>query len=718
MSRLVRSLSWTLAPVLLAGGGGAWAGPAFFAGRYADGRLEAGRGQAGGGFSVLYSSLSAEIGGGFVQLREETRVAGPATGTLRSVAVVALPAGARAQDVVVRIDGAAAGPGFFLDEAGSRKLYASIGEATGSGRILSRTGRPAWVVPGVELGARADVTVELRLPLSPRDGLWQVDLPMPAADLAREPARRATVEARLHAGRPLRAVFSPTHDVEVERLGLNDATVRLTASDVSSGDDLRLSFVADETQLGLRVLTHRLPDEEAGYFLVLGNPGAAAGDAEDKDLLLVVDASGSMRGEKLEQARAAVEYCLEHLGPADRFNVITFGTEVRSFAPELQPARRDRIDAARAFLEATVARGRTNIDGALTAGLAGTSGNRPRIMVFVTDGAPTAGELDPDRIVAAVPGRNSGGTRVFALGVGDDVDTHLLDRVAGLTGGSSEYAGADEDLDVKVASLYDRVRSPVLADVELDLGGLVTDAVLPAKVPTLFSGQDLFVLGRFRGGGAHEVTVRGTRRGARVEHRVTAVFPEQPDQDNAFVAGLWAARRVGDLLRRLRLDGPDEALVEEVVRLCREFGILTEYTDFLAQADLTAEEAIPVATARLGDANVHSSGAWAVRQSGNEQALRDRKVSSDRANKYVDRQGKKREATRIRQVGRKTFYRRGERWVQGGKGGEASGAVDRRVKRFSPEYFDLVKKDGDFAKAQSLDGPMELELGDQRVEVY
>jgi len=698
----------------------AWAGPAFFAGKLADGRLTATPEAGSASFAVLYSTISAEVGNGLLQVREETRIAGPDDGSVTTVVVIPLPADVRAEEVSVSVDGALPEEGRFLDEKAARQLFESVSEATGSSRILSRSGRPAWVIPRVELGARADVVVELRVPLRFSGGMWLAEVPMPAADLARGPARRVRFDATLSAPSPLRAVFSPTHEIEVERKGPRTARLRMSAEEVRSGDDLRLLYAVDDAPLGLRVLSHRLPDEDSGYFLVVGNPGVVEEKAEDKDLLLVVDTSGSMRGEKLEQARAAVEYCLEHLGPGDRFNLITFGTEVRALSADLEPTRRDRLDAAREFLDETVARGRTNIGDALARALKGAGrSNRPRIMIFVTDGAPTAGELDPDRIVASLPKLNTSGTRVFALGIGHDVDTHLLDRLSGKTGGSSEYVDVDEDLDVKVASLYDRVRQPVLADVRLDFGGLETHEVLPETIPTLFAGQELFVLGRYEGGGTHEVTLSGTRRGATTEHRVTATFPEQADADHGFVASLWAARRVGDLLRRLRLDGRDEALIEEVVGLCRDFGILTEYTDFLAQGDgpVSDADSLELAATRLQDANVHSSGGWAVRQAGNERALQQRKVSGDRGNRYVDRTGKRKDAVRMRQVGRKTFYKRGERWIQGGQPAKPAASA-KRVKRFSREYFDLVNRDDDFAKAQALDEPMVLEVQGQAVEVY
>src|SRR5262249_24386296 len=149
----------------------------------------------------------------------------------------------------------------------------------------------------------------------------------------------------------------------------------------------------------------------------------------DKDVVFVLDTSGSMRGEKIEQARSAIDYCLEHLNTGDRFNVITFGTTVTSFRDELVPRTPGSVTAAREFVENVVANGRTNISGALEKALAGQAvAGRPRIMIFLTDGAPTAGELNPEKILEQVKKANTNGTKIFVMGVGNDVNAHLLDH--------------------------------------------------------------------------------------------------------------------------------------------------------------------------------------------------------------------------------------------------------------------------------------------------
>ena len=213
------------------------------------------------------------------------------------------------------------------------------------------------------------------------------------------PVERLALTVNLHTKEPLRTVFSPTHDATITRKGLTEATATVRADHWSGLDDFRLFWVADKDDLGLRVLAHRGAGKEDGFFMLLGNPtGAAAEKVVEKDVIFVLDTSGSMRGEKIEQARSAIDYCLEHLNRGDRFNVITFGTAVKSFRDDLVAAAPANLTAAREFVENVVANGQTNISGALEKALAGKAdAGRPRIMIFLTDGAPTVGELIPGK---------------------------------------------------------------------------------------------------------------------------------------------------------------------------------------------------------------------------------------------------------------------------------------------------------------------------------
>ncbi|MCA9526829.1 MAG: VWA domain-containing protein, partial [Myxococcales bacterium] len=402
---------------LLALGGAAQAGVIFLPGTYANGRFTPAGGDPAPTWQTLYSTTRADISDDAVVGHVRETVMGQG----RFVGVLPLPEGVEASSLTLQVDGVAV-PVEVLPPAAAQDLYTELARRTESSRLVAFAGRPAALVPAVTLGHRTRIELDYRLPVRQRAGLGDAQLLLPAAGFGAAPARRVTVEATVKTSRPLRGVFSPTHEVEVDRLGAQTARVRFSQDDVAEGDTLRLLFAADDDALGLRVLTHRPEGEDHGYFLLLGNPTGGDGVAPaPKDLVLALDVSGSMRGEKLAQVQLAAEYVVAHLNPGDRFNLIAFGSEVHRFQEGLVPAdEAHRADAVR-FLQGLLAAGKTNISEALAASLAGQAeAGRPRLVLFLTDGTPTAGELAPDRILAGVPA--GGSTAIFALGVGHDVN--------------------------------------------------------------------------------------------------------------------------------------------------------------------------------------------------------------------------------------------------------------------------------------------------------
>ena len=419
-----------------------------------------------------------------------------------------------------------------------------------------------------------------------------------------------------------------------------------------------------------------------------------------------------------QQARAALDYCIQHLDQTDRFNVVTFGTDVKTFRSDLVDVTPENRKAARAFVEDVVAHGQTNIAGGLQKALAGKAvEGRERIMIFVTDGAPTVGERSPDKILEQVKKLNTSGTKIFVMGVGNDVNAHLLDQLAELTDGSSEYVAPREELDAKVAALYDRLSHPVLSGVRVSFGASGAKSVLPSKVPVLFKGSEIMMVGRYQNGGPHTFTVAGTLAGKPVQYTCEANLPKEAGEaSNEFLAPLWAARQIGYLLQEIRLRGANKELVEEVVRLSKQYGIVTEYTEFIAAAGPGAKTADVLAEAgqRLDMARREQAGQWAVNQAFNDKQLQSRAVAGNEANVYRDRRGKDTNFANITLIGPRAFYLQDGQWVDAE---EAGTRKTRVVKILSPEYFELLKKDPTFAKAQQLGWALSINVGAERIVV-
>jgi uncharacterized protein YegL len=704
------------------------AGPIFIPGKLDGDTFTPGANAGSSCYSIRYSSIKAEISGGIAKVRLLETVTGPAS-PVETACIIPLPeaiAGDDAAVVFLDADGkeTPVAGAKLLSVAAAQALYESVAKGIGRTELLSLSGRPALAVPTFMLHGEMEFAVTFRQRVENRDGIQSIHLPTPVLHCASGVVGRLTAEVALTAEKPLRTIFSPSHDITVVRDGLTKAVVRAKCDRWAGNADLRLFWVADADELGLRVLASRPEKDEDGYFMLLGNPTGSKVAAKPvaRDVIFVLDTSGSMRGEKIEQARAAMEYCLGRLNPDDRFNIITFGSKVSPFREVPIDVSAKNVAAARTFIEDIVAEGGTNISGALAVALTGeATPDRPRLAIFLTDGAPTDGELIPDKIIEGVKKENGAKTQIFVFGVGNDVNAHLLDRLAEETDGSSEYVKPKEEIDAKVAVLYDRLANPVLADIGLAFGELQTSSVYPRKLPALFRGSEIMVFGRYRNGGQHTFTVSGQLAGKALSYSCTAQLPETaaPEAGTEFVAPIWAARAIGFLLQEIRLRGRNDELIAEVVRLSRRYGIVTEYTEFIAAASKATEkmsdkELVAEVKNRMESANGIQSGGWAVNQACNDRDMQTRVNASMDANSYVDRRGSVVKAETIRQVGGQVFYLRDGQWV------DAAAPGSRKVRNIalnSADYQNLIRSSRDFAQAQQLGWAVAMNVGDERIVV-
>jgi Ca-activated chloride channel family protein len=709
------------------------AGPLFVAGHMDGDKFVPAEGVAAPWYGIRYSTTAVTVEDGKARFQTEETIDSPEKG-VQAVALIPLPEGADGSDLRVTLGAPDAKPTVLADATylapkKAQALYEAVAQATKTGKLLGFSGRPAVVVPRVELHGKQQMTVSFGTTVRHTDDANWLTCPMPALCWARSSVERLAINVTLRTREPLRSIFSPTHNADIHRKDLHEATASVRADHWSGLDDFRLYWVADKDDLGLRVLAYRPEGKEDGFFMLLGNPtGAATEQVIDKDVVFVLDTSGSMRGEKIEQARSALDYCLDHLNRGDRFNIITFGTDVTTFRDDLVALTPANLTAGREFVENVVANGRTNISGALAKALAGKAeAGRPRIMMFLTDGAPTSGELVPDKIIEQVQKADSNGTKIFVMGVGNDVNAHLLDRLAEVTDGSSEYVAPREELDAKIAALYDRLSHPVLSGVKVSFGGLTTQSVLPPKLPVLFKGSEIMMVGRYKDGGKHTFTISGSLSGKETKYTCDVDLPKKAGATtNEFLAPLWAARQIGYLLQEIRLRGPNKELIEEVVRLSRQYGIVTEYTDFIASmpempagaggpAPAAAKAAqLRLAEDRITQARGEKAGQWAVNQAYNDKDLQKRAVAGNAVNAYRDRRGNLTTVNNVTLVGRRAFYLQNGQWVDAEEAGDRKTRV---VKLFSPEYFELIRNDADFARAQHLGWALSINVGEERIVI-
>jgi Ca-activated chloride channel homolog len=399
-------------------------------------------------------------------------------------------------------------------------------------------------------------------------------------------AGRIEVESR----EPLRNIYSPTHVLDVKRHTDRRSLVSFESAAGKDPQDFQLFYTISKEDFGLTLLTHREPGKD-GYFLLMISPKSDWSDQEysAKDVVFVVDTSGSMAEEgKIEKARSALLYGVSILRPQDRFNVISFAGEERLMEANLIAADEKGRQRGAAFVKGLKPVGGTNINQSLLASLRQfTEGDRdrPKILIFMTDGLPTVDETNVTRIVDNVRKASKPGVRLFTFGVGYDVNTALLDKLAAENGGTADYVEPKEDLEVKVSNFFTKVNYPVLTDLQLDMGGAKTDLVYPRNIPDVFRGSQVTLIGRYSNPASLEsVSLRLSGKSSGQSRSYTYArlsFPLRAES-NDYLPRLWATRRVGWLMEQIRTNGEQKELRDEVVDLGTRYGIVTPYTSYLA----------------------------------------------------------------------------------------------------------------------------------------
>jgi Ca-activated chloride channel family protein len=422
-------------------------------------------------------------------------------------------------------------------------------------------------------------------------GLTEYVYPLRTDGKASRTLEKFTLDATIKSQHAVQNVYSPTHPIKVTRTSDHTARVSFEAQGGTLDKDLQLFYATGGKDVGMTVLTYRPVKDEDGYFLMLISPRAELSKSQQvpRDMVFVLDTSGSMQGAKMEQAKKALKFCLGRLDKQDRFAVMNFATTVTKYADRLKDADGDSVADAKKWVDRLEATGGTAIDSAMDAALEMRTNDTGRTftVVFFTDGQPTVGETNPDAILKNVMARRTDNTRIFTFGVGDDVNAVLLDRLAEQTRAVSTYVRPEEDIEVKVSALYDKISHPVLTDLKLSAGSDVTlTEMYPSQLPDLFHGGQLVVAGRYRGHGAAALTLSGKVGGEGREFVYETSFPEKTGDERAFTAELWARRKVGYLLDQIRVNGEQKELKDEVIALAKKYGITTPYTSYLVVPDM------------------------------------------------------------------------------------------------------------------------------------
>ena len=530
-----------------------------------------------------------------------------------------------------------------------------------------------------------------------------------------------SITVELTARAPIGVCYSPSHELLVQKRGPEHLTLQVADKSRRDPGAFRLCYTtaADATLPTAALFAYPDTALGGGYFLLLASaPRPDRRAALPREVTLVLDRSGSMAGRKLEQAKAAAMQVLEGLAPGEGIQLLDYGNDVGMAFP--QPVKKDAstLAAARTWLENVRPMGGTNLHDALQQALTAPTlpGTLP-LVLFLTDGLPTVGktrEVDLRELVAT---SNPHKRRVFCFGVGNDVNVPLLDAIAEATRAVTTYVLPDEDVEVKVARAFARLDHPVLAEPRLSTvdgegkPSARTSEMLPARLPDLFAGDQLVVLGQYRGDDDLRFVLAGDTLAGRKQHQF--VLPvRSATTRHAFVPRLWASRQIAFLVDELRQQGADPSalgsravdpfanpklreLRDEIMRLSTKFGVLGEYTAFLATEgnDLGNWHNLTMACQNElnGRAMLTRSGAGAVNQGGNLWAQKTQERANYR-NMWVDQNMQPVETTAIQQICDRAFFRRGERWIDGNSVVNKHLDADERVEFGSDRYEALRKR--------------------------
>jgi Ca-activated chloride channel family protein len=510
---------------------------------------------------------------------------------LEATYVFPVPKGASVRKFAMWVDGKKV-LGELVEAAKAKQIYTSIVQRTMDPGLLEYMGNNLLKLSVFPVPPKGDQKIEIEYTsVAPSEnGLVEYVYPLKTDGKAVNTLEKFTIKVDITSQHPIQNIYSPSHAITMSRPNEKKAIIGFEKDQAALDRDFQLYYTAGAKDVGLTALTHRPVGSNPGYFMLLVSPRAELSKTQQvpRDIVLVLDTSGSMRGKRMTQARNALKYCLSNLQKQDRFAIINFATTVNKHTEKLLAASEDQVTQAKKWVDGLEATGGTAIDDALKAALEFRTNEEGRTftIVFFTDGQPTIGETNTDKILQNVMDKNTASTRIFTFGVGDDLNATFLDQLAEKTRALSTYVREFEDIETKVTSLYAKISNPVLTNLKLQLSPNVKlSEVYPPQLPDLFHGTQLVVLGRYTGDGKAKVTLTGKVGKESRSFVYDTNFIDKSADDKIFVEDLWARRKVGYLLDQIRMNGEKKELVDEVVTLAKRYGITTPYTSYLVVPD-------------------------------------------------------------------------------------------------------------------------------------
>jgi Ca-activated chloride channel family protein len=579
--------------------------------------------------------------------------------------------------------------GEILDRDKARRVYEDIVRRLKDPGLLEYVGRNMFRARVFPIPANGEKRIQLSYTeiIKAEKNLVRYVYPLNTERFSFEPLKEVTISVEINSKIPLSNVYSSSHNVSVRKEGKGKARVSFEGKNVRPEKDFILYYSLSEDDIGLSFMNYKGPEDN--YYLLLASPSYVGKKEKvlNKNLIFVLDSSGSMSGKKIKQAKEAVRFIINHLDKKDRFSLVDFDDGVSLFSSEVIPANHENVEKALRFVNDVEDSGGTNINDALLKALEMIEpGERPNYILFLTDGLATVGITGTADILRNIGKANELKTRIFVFGVGYDVNTELLDRISSDNRGTSVYVAEDENLEVAVSNYYEKISSPLLSNLKIDFKGIEVRDTYPRVMPDLFKGSQLVLVGKYTGQGTVTVALSGMV-GKKAKKFILKDQELDKGESYNFLPRLWATRRIGYLIEEIRLQGANQELVDEVKKLGLKYGIVTPYTSFLVTEkerralDMAAPEAEEALYARK------VTGAGAVKIARGAQKLKAVAQAPHVASQM------------IKYKDDKTFYLKDEYWV------DSVYEEESPVKKIlfnSDEYFRLLSEKPGIAKYLSV----------------
>jgi Ca-activated chloride channel family protein len=490
--------------------------------------------------------------------------------------------------------------GFSLTDSNGQTYEGTIEETNQATKEFNEAKEegmmPAMAVqkkPGVfetSIGAigpnsRATVVIEYSEILPYKSGKISYSLPFNVSSWQKKELDQVSVQISVADQKEIVSLISPSHDIYAQKVDANIWQANFERNNFLPNKDFSLDYEVKADEMAVNFLSTRPDSEKDGYFVLMLSPQEVIDqtDIADRDIVFIMDTSGSMSGNKLKQTKAAFDFFVNKLNENDRFGIVDFSDYAKSWNQELTQVSDKTRRFASEYIGRLHATGGTNIHEALMKALSffGPDENRTRAIIFLTDGEASAGITSTPRIVEDFKKANSLKVRTFTLGVGHGVNRSLLGQIAMENRGEALYLDARANLDTELKGFYQSISTPLLVDLKLDFGDMQISECFPEELPNVYKGTQLVVTGRYKSGGNAAIKLSGMLNSSKKEFPIEASFVES-SSDNRFVARYWARTKADELMKQIKAFGEKPELKEQVIKLSKEYQFATPYTSFIA----------------------------------------------------------------------------------------------------------------------------------------